>query len=205
MLIFSKHGIICVPNASLSRLHFLLWRRPTQPTSAFDLSNKLWSFTWTEQLGVDRLVEDDHCGTQGWQRDVQAAASRRGLQLLGEVLQVSIWGVAEELEEIIVKTVSVGAVDDEVRDRKHFEQESSPLALFGAVSKQPFRVNDNHLVDGVKRCPHTHCAGLLCGRCLENFPAHEESVVQRVGFALSCVAKDGHDLQQLVRVATQEF
>lgn len=104
-----------------------------------------------------------------------------------------------------MKTVSVGAVDDEVRDRKHFEQESSPLALLGAVSQQPLRVDDHHLVDGVKCCPHTHCAGLLCGRGLENFSAHKESVVQGVGFALSGVAKDGHDLQQLVRVTAQEF
>lgn len=104
-----------------------------------------------------------------------------------------------------MESVGVGAVDDEVRDRKHFEQESSPLALFGAVSKQPLCVDDHQLVDGVKRCPHTHCAGLLCGRGLENFPPHKEGVVQRVGFALSCIAKDGHDLQQLVRVAVQEF
>lgn len=104
-----------------------------------------------------------------------------------------------------MKTVSVGAVDDEVRDRKHFEQESSPLALFGAVSEQPLCVDDHHLVDGIQRRPHTHCAGLLCGRGFENLSAHKESVVQGVGFALSCVAKDGHDLQQLVGVAAQEF
>lgn len=99
----------------------------------------------------------------------------------------------------------MGAVDDEVRDRKHFEQEPCPLALLGAVSKQPLCVDDHQLVDGVKGCPHTHCAGLLCGRGLENLPPHKEGVVQSVGFALSCVAKDGHDLQQLLRVAVQEL
>lgn len=31
-------------------------------------------------------MEDDHGGTQRGQWDVQATASRRGLQLLGEVL-----------------------------------------------------------------------------------------------------------------------
>lgn len=77
------------------------------------------------------------------------------------------------------------------------------MALVGAVTQQALCVNDHHLVDGVECCPHPHCAGLLCGGGLEHLPAYEESVVQSVGFALSCVAKDGHHLDQLVRFAVQ--
>lgn len=150
-------------------------------------------------------MKDDHCGSQGGQWDIQAAAGGRGFQLLGEVLQISIRGVAEELEEVIVKAVGVCAVNDEVGNGEHFEQETGSLALFGTVSEQPLCINDHQIVDGVKCCPHAHRAGLLCGRGLENFSAHEECVIQGVRFAFSCVAEDGHHLQQLVGVAAQIF
>lgn len=75
-------------------------------------------------------MEDDHRRAQGGQRDIQAATCRCGLQFLGEVSQVSIRGVPEELEEVIVKAVGVGAVNDEVGDREHLEQETGSLALF---------------------------------------------------------------------------
>lgn len=104
-----------------------------------------------------------------------------------------------------METVSVGAVNDEVRDGEHLEQETGSLALFGAVSQQPLCVDDHYFVDGVERNPHTDGAGLLRGRRLENFSAHEERVVQGVGFALSRVAKDGHHLHQLVGVAVEAF
>lgn len=46
--------------------------------------------TCAEQLGVDSFMKDDHGRTKGGQRDVQTAACRRGLQLLGEMPQVSV-------------------------------------------------------------------------------------------------------------------
>lgn len=152
---------------------------------------------------MDRFVEDDHRRAQGGQWDIQATAGRCGLQLLGEMLQVSIRGVPEELEEVIVEAVSMGAVNNKVGDGENLEQETGSLALFGTVPEQPLRIDDHYFTGGVKRRPHTHRAGLLCGRSLEHFSAHEESVVQGVRFALSCVAKDGHHLQQLVRLTAQ--
>jgi len=148
-------------------------------------------------------MEDDHRRAQAGQRDIQTTAGGRGFQFLGEMLQVSIRGIPEELEEVIVEPVSVGAVDDEVGDGEHLEQEAGPLALFGAVPKQPLRVDDDHVTEGVKRRPDPHRTGLLCGGSFEYFSAHEERVVQRVRFSLSCVAKYGHHLQQLVRVRAE--
>lgn len=65
------------------------------------------------------FMEDDHCRAQGGQRDIQAAAGRCGLQFLGEMLQVGVRGITEEFEEVVVQTVSVGAVNDEVGDGEH--------------------------------------------------------------------------------------
>lgn len=48
-----------------------------------------------------------------------------------------------------MKTVSMGAVNDEVRNGEHLEQETSSLALFGAVSKQPLCIDDHYFADGV--------------------------------------------------------
>lgn len=101
-------------------------------------------------------MEDNHRRAQGGQWDIQAAAGRRSLQLLGEMPQVGIRGIPEELEEIIVETVSMGAVNDEVGDGEHLEQEAGSLALFGTVSEQTLRVDDHHFADGVKRRPHAH-------------------------------------------------
>lgn len=148
-------------------------------------------------------MEDHHRRAQGGQGHIQATAGCCGLQFLGEMLQVSIRSVAEELEEVVMEAVGVGAVNDEVRYGEHLEQETGSLALFGAVPKQPLCVDDHYVTDGVERCPHTHRTRLLCGRSLEHFSAHEECVVEGVRFALSSVAKDGHHLQQLVRVAAQ--
>lgn len=148
-------------------------------------------------------MKDDHSRAKGGQRDVQAAACRRGLQLLCEVPQVSVGGIPEELEKVVVKTVGVGAVDDEVGDSEHLEQQAGSLALFGTVPQQPLRVDHHDFADGVKGGPHAHRAGLLCGRRLEHLPAREEGVVQGVGFALARVAEDGHHLQQLLGVAAQ--
>lgn len=97
----------------------------------------------------------------------------------------------------------MGAVNYQIGDSEHLEQKSGSLALFGAVPKQPLRINDHYFVDGVKCCPHTHRTGLLCRRSLKDFSPHEESVVQGVRLALSCVSKDRHNLKQLVRVAAQ--
>ena len=148
-------------------------------------------------------MEDDHCRSKGGQGHVEATAGRSGFQLLGEVFQVSVRGVTQELEEVVVETVGVGAVDDEIGDGEHLEQETGSLALFGTVPKQTLCIDDHYIMDGVKRCPHTHRTGLLCGRGLEHLSAHEECVVQGVRFALSRVTKDGHHLQQLVSCAIQ--
>lgn len=148
-------------------------------------------------------MEDDHSGAQGGQWDIQATAGCCGLQFLSEMLQVGLRGVPEEFEEVVVETVSMGAVDDEVRDGEHLEQETGSLALFGTVPKQTLCIDDHYFMDRIKRCPHTHRTGLLCGRGLEHFSAHEECMVQGVRFALSRVTKDGHHLQQLVRGAVQ--
>lgn len=78
-------------------------------------------------------MENDHRRAQRGQRDIQATAGRRGLQFLGEMLQVSIRGIPEELEQVIVEAVSMGAVNDEVGDSEHLEQEAGSLALFGTV------------------------------------------------------------------------
>lgn len=122
-------------------------------------------------------MEDDHCRTQGGQGDIQAAAGRRGLQLLGEVLQVGLRGIAEEFEKVIVEAVGVGAVNDEVGDGEHLEQEAGPLTLFGTVPEQPLCVDDHHFMDGIEGRPHTHRARLLGGRRLEHLSAPEEHVV----------------------------
>lgn len=152
---------------------------------------------------MDCFVKDDHRRAQGGQWNIQATAGRRGLQFLGEMLQVSIRGVPEELEEVIMEAVGMGTVNDEVGDGENLEQETGSLALFGTVPKQPLCINNYYFSDGVKRCPHTHRTGLLCGRSLEHFSPHEECVVQGVRFALSCVSKYGHHLQQLVGLAAQ--
>lgn len=152
---------------------------------------------------MHRLVEDDHGGAKGGQRDVQTAAGRRGLQLLGEVPQVGVGGVAQEFEEVVVEAVGVGAVDDEVGDGEHLEQEAGPLALLGAVAQQALRVHHHHVADGVEGGPHAHRARLLRGGRFEHLPAREEGVVEGVGLALASVAKDGHHLKQLAGVAAQ--
>lgn len=139
-------------------------------------------------------MEDDHCRAQGGQRDIQATAGCCGLQFLGEMLQVSIRGIAQKLEQVIMEAVGMGAVDDEVGYGEHLEQESGSLALFGAVPQQPLCVDDYYFTEGVKCRPHTHCAGFLSGRSFKHFSASEERVVQGVRFALSRVAKDGHHL-----------
>ena len=152
---------------------------------------------------MDGLVEDDHRGANAGQRDVQAAAGDGGLQLLGEVLQVGIGGVSQELEEVVVEAVGMRAVHDEVRDGEHLEQETGPLALLGAVPQQALCVDHHHLADGVERRPHAHRAGLLGGGGLEHLLPHEERVVQCVGFSLPGVAKDGHHFQQTIPLTAQ--
>ena len=152
---------------------------------------------------MDGLVEDDHRRADAGQGDVQPTSGYGGLELLGEVLQVRVRRVAQELEEVVVEAIGVRAVDDEVRDGEDLEQETGPLALLGAVAQQALRVDHDHFVNGVERRPHADRAGLLRGGGLEHLLAREERVVQRVGFALAGVAKDGHHFQQTVPLAAQ--
>lgn len=80
---------------------------------------------------MNRLVEDEYCGTQSRQRDVQAAASGSRLQLLGEMFQVGIRCIAKELEEIVVEAVRVGSIDDYIRDGQDFKEQPCTLTLIG--------------------------------------------------------------------------
>lgn len=45
------------------------------------------------------------------------------------MLEVCIGGVAEELEQVVVKTVGVGSVDDHVGDGQDFEEQACSLTL----------------------------------------------------------------------------
>ena len=152
---------------------------------------------------MDGLVEDDDGRAQSGEGDVQTEARGSGLQLLGEVLQVGLRGVSQETEEVVVETVGVGAVYDEVGDGQHLEQQAGALALVGAVALETLGVNHHHAVGGVESHPHPHGAGLLGGRRLEHLPALEEGVVECVGLALSDVPEDGHHFEKLVWMAVQ--
>lgn len=81
---------------------------------------------------MDRLVEDEHCRTEGGQRHIQTAASGGRLQLPGEMFQVRVRRVAQELEEVVVETVGVGSVDDYIRDGQDFEEQPCALTLIGS-------------------------------------------------------------------------
>lgn len=81
---------------------------------------------------MDGLVEDEHGGTKSRQRDVQTAASGRRLQLLGEMFQVCVRCIAKELEEIVMETVCVGSIDDDVRDGQDFKEQPCTLTLIGS-------------------------------------------------------------------------
>lgn len=81
---------------------------------------------------MDRLVENEYCRTESGQRHVQAAASGSRLQLLGEMLQVRVRRIAEELEEVVVETVRVGSVDDYIRDGQDFKEQPCALTLIGS-------------------------------------------------------------------------
>ena len=94
-------------------------------------SHRRASWTWSQELCVNRLVEDEYCGTQSRQRDVQAAASGSRLQLLGEMFQVGIRCIAKELEEIVVEAVRVGSIDDYIRDGQDFKEQPCTLTLIG--------------------------------------------------------------------------
>lgn len=80
---------------------------------------------------MDGLVKNDNGGAQGRQRNVQTTAGGGRLQLPGEVLQVGVRCVAEELEEIIMETVGVRPVDNHVRDGQNLKEKPCSLTLIG--------------------------------------------------------------------------
>lgn len=45
------------------------------------------------------------------------------------MFEVSIRGVAQELEQVVVKTVGVGSVDDHVGNGQDFEEQTCSLTL----------------------------------------------------------------------------
>lgn len=77
-------------------------------------------------------MEDDYCGTEGGQWDIQTAASGSRLQLLGEMFQVRIRCIAKELEEVVMETVRVGSIDYHIRDGQDFKEQPRPLTLIGS-------------------------------------------------------------------------
>lgn len=81
---------------------------------------------------MDGLVEDDYCGTESGQRDIQTAASGSRLQLLGEMFQVRIRCITKELEEVVMETVRVGSIDHHIRDGQDFKEQPRSLALIGS-------------------------------------------------------------------------
>lgn len=77
-------------------------------------------------------MEDDHCGTESGQRDIQTTASGSRLQLLGEMFQVRIRCITKEFEEIIMETVRVGSIDYHIRDGQDFKEQPRSLTLIGS-------------------------------------------------------------------------
>lgn len=78
------------------------------------------------------LVEDENCRTKSRQRDIQATAGGSRLQLLGEMFQVCVRCVTEELEEIVMETVRVGSIDDDIRDGQDLKEQPCSLTLIGS-------------------------------------------------------------------------
>lgn len=93
-----------------------------------------------------------------------------------------------------MEPVSTSTVDDEVRDGQDLQQQPRSLAEVHSGPQKALCVNHHHFAHRVVCCPDSDCAGLLCWRCLEDFPAIEESVVKGVRLAIPRVPKDGHHL-----------
>lgn len=102
-----------------------------------------------------------------------------------------------------MEPVSTSTVDDKVRDGQDLQQQPCSLAQVDSGPQEALGVNHHHFAHGVIGGPDSNCARLLGRRCLEHFPAIEESVVKGVRLAIPCVPKDGHYLQVLVRTAVQ--
>lgn len=77
-------------------------------------------------------MEDYYSRAQSGQRDVQTTAGGCRFQLPGEMFQIGIWCITKELEEIVMETVSVGSVDDHIRDSQDFEEQPGSLTLIGS-------------------------------------------------------------------------
>lgn len=68
------------------------------------------------------LLEDDDCGPERGQWNVQTAAAGKGPQLWTEVLQVGTRGAAQEHVHVIVEALGPCAVDHDVRHCQHLEE-----------------------------------------------------------------------------------
>lgn len=93
-----------------------------------------------------------------------------------------------------MEPVSTSTVDDKVRDGQDLQQQPCSLAEVHGGPQEALCINYHHFADRVIGCPDSDRAGLLGWRCLEDFPAIEESVVKGVRLAIPCVPKDGHYL-----------
>lgn len=67
--------------------------------------------------------------------------------------------------------------------------------------EESLRVNDYDTVYGIHGRPNPHGARLLVGGGLEHLSSEEKRVIQRVGFALPCIPKDGDHLEKFLRPA----
>ena len=60
---------------------------------------------------------------------VELELTSGSLELLAEILQIGLRGVGEELEEIVVESLSPRPVDDHIGDGEHLEKEPHALVL----------------------------------------------------------------------------
>lgn len=184
-----------------------------------------------EQLGVRRLLEDDHRRPQRGERHVQTTTAGKGPQLRGEVLQVSPRSAAQEYEHVIVEAFCPRAIDYYVGHGQHLEgqrkrkrmeasfdcfgpvptpshhylqQKPHSLILTGCRSQKSLRVQGNQTQVGVVRRPHAHCAGAGGLGRVEHLPSPKQNAVQSVGLAVSGVAKDREDLDSC-HIPTTKF
>lgn len=77
-------------------------------------------------------MEDNYCRAESGQWYVQSTTGGSRLQLSGEMFQVRIRCITKELEEIIMEAVSVGSVDDHIRDSQDFKEQPCTLTLIGS-------------------------------------------------------------------------
>lgn len=74
------------------------------------------------------LVKNHTIGAER-REGVELELTSRSLELLAEILQIGLRGVGEELEEIVVESLSPRPVDDNIGDGEHLEKEPHAFVL----------------------------------------------------------------------------